>query len=368
MTASRPALRRLLHGLLVSICFAIMVNFVSSALHGRWEHHNESMGKEQAVLVGAPYVLDGRLEYWPEFQGRVLFAVALGAVTKVGVPVNVGYQMLRVLTAVLAFLAVWYLVTGVAGGDEKTAAMAMAALAYTLALQMNHPWEHPSDFLDPLFFTLFVQALLTRRRLLFVLLVAVSSFSRESSVFAGVMWFAVYGVDFARRRLHPREMAFGFVMSVLAYCAVLAVRYMFGGDKALHVKQHTSFYALPGIFRHAFLHPTAVGWPVLLVAMYLLPALWLAANREAIGWKDVQLLLSAGAIFLISNVFSFINELRMLMPATTIVVLVAAIVEARVSGRTRADSGVPDDFAAANGRNAPHRALERPAVPEVRAG
>jgi hypothetical protein len=72
---------------------------------------------------------------------------------------------------------------------------------------------------------------------------------------------------------------------------------------------------------------------MLLVAMYLLPALWLAANRVAIRWLDIQLLLAAGAIFLISNAFSFINELRMLMPATTLVVLVAAIVEARVSGR-----------------------------------
>ena len=317
-------------GILLSGCLTIFANYVSAGLHPRFEHRDEAINKELMILEGRPFVLDGKPAYFPEFQNRVLFALALRSLSSVGIlSVREWYMLLRLIFAFCAFLLFWHVLGTVALAETRTAAAALMLLAVAMAMQFNHGWEHPSDFLDPIFAALALWASLRHRRLAILAVAVLASFSRESSVFAGLIWMGATALG-ASKTLKWRELVFGLGVSALAYASVLGVRFWFGGAEALSRAQTLNIAKFWTVFlAPALRHPTPTVWPVLLTALLLPIVLWITANRRYLTPELTGLLATCVIITLASITLASIDELRILLPVTPVLVYVAAALEAR---------------------------------------
>ena len=335
-------------GLIVSIGCGIQVNFVSSMLHPRFEHRGESVAKELAVVRGESYVIDGVTTYWPEFQNRVAFGLVLTMLDKAGgLTTSQWYQVLRLAFAIAAFASFWLLLWGTRISSPRQAAAACILLAFTFGLHFNHGWEHPSDYLDPIVFSAFLWAVFTRRAGWLAVFAVLGALNRESAVFAGLLWFCVYGVRvgsfgarWPRVRVAPREAAVGIAIMALGYAAVVGFRALFGGDRGTSQMQHSSFYYWGDMIREVLATLAPTSWPILLLTIAAMPLSWIAANRRWVTEADVGLLVGALGIFVISAIFSLLPELRMLIPMSMVLVFVAAVVEGRRTADARAGSGV----------------------------
>lgn len=334
-------------GLVVSVCCGIQANYISQGLHPRFEHRPESVAKELAVVRGESYEIDGRTTYWPEFQNRVAFGLVLTAVDRLGMlRTTQWYILLRFVFAVAAFMAFWVLVWRVAGAGVETAAAACVLLAVVLSLHFNHGWEHPSDFLDPIVFCGFLWAIVRRRLGWLALLAVLAALNRESTVFAGLLWFCAYGVTLHRRdggiprlRVSVRDSIAGVAIMAIGYASVMGFRFLFGGARALSQMQHSSVSYWGGMIRDLLADASPTSWIVLLFAIVALPLTWIAMNRRWLTELDLGLLIGALGIFGISAVFSLLPELRMLIPMSVVLIFVAAAAD----GRRRADANLATD-------------------------
>ncbi len=309
-------------GIVLSFSFAILTAFVSNNLHPRFEHREETIQEQLAILQGQSYVIDGKLIYFPEFQNRVLFPALLTAASLLR-PSALGgiYLILRLLTIFLAFLVFWFLLLLVGSVSPRTAALGLGALAYVLIFTFNHGWEHPTDVLDVIFISLLLALCLRKRRLAVILVTVLASANRESSPFVGVIWLALYGIS-AGRKLNRSEIAFGLGLMVVGVVSVLSIRYLFGGAKAFAPQTMSIF--LMGSFLHDAIAPLSPSsWLVLLVAMILPLAVWIGSNRQRLTGVEKRLLLAGIAIACIAPIFGIIEELRFFIPAAVILIFVA---------------------------------------------
>lgn len=121
---------------------------------------------------------------------------------------------------------------------------------------------------------------------------------------------------------------FGIGLSALAYSLVLAIRYWFGGAQGISQAQTFRLDDLWSLFIKPFLqHPQPFAWPLLLIVMVGIPALWIWKNRRRLIKSHYRLLLCASLIGLCSITLATITELRILIPSITILVFVAVRVE-----------------------------------------
>src|SRR5262245_11865123 len=110
---------------------ALVVCFVSSNLHSRFEHRAEAIAKERAILRGESYEIDGKTSFFPEFQNRVLFASVLATATAWPLlSESQWYLVIRLLFAWTMFFAFLEIV----GRPRET--NGAAALAGSLALSL----------------------------------------------------------------------------------------------------------------------------------------------------------------------------------------------------------------------------------------
>lgn len=325
-------MRLLLAGIVLACSFAVGTTFVSNNLHPRFEHRAETIEQQFAILQGRPYLLDGVRTYFPEFQNRILFPLlfAVTAQSRIG-SISQEYLVLRLLTATLAFLVFWHLLTAVGGVSLRVAAVGMGMLAYVLIFTFNHGWEHPTDYLDVIMASLFVWVCLAHRRLAAVGLALLAAANRESAPFIGVIWFALYGMG-PDRKPQYKEIAFAAGLVVLAYGMVLSIRYALGGTAAL-APQTTAIVWLGDFIGEFIARPSPSGWPVLLVAMVAPLALWLWVDREWMGPTEKRLLLAGVAIALIAPLFGIVKELRFFIPAAVPLIYTACCAERNRSAR-----------------------------------
>jgi hypothetical protein len=347
--------RSLIFGLLLSLACGIEVNFISAQLHPRFEHHLEALGKEQALVRGEHYVINGQDTYWPEFQNRILFAAALQVVSRFDVlSPSQWYGVLRLLFAVSMFVVFWFALTRSVRAPPRLAAASMLLLAFVLGLHFNHGWEHPSDYLDPIFMTGFLWATLERRAGWLFALSILAALNRESAVFGGLIWGCAYGVSVMphapwrnRLRINWRDAFIGGAATVGAYATILGARRALGGSHGTGVLQHTSFSALPGILESAVNRPAPDSWPLLLFAILVAPVMWIATNRRYLGATHRGILAAGGLILIVSSIFSLINELRMLIPLSVLLIYVAVCAETiRQTRRASAGHGGAENSAA----------------------
>jgi hypothetical protein len=135
--------RTLLCGLL-----AITIEFVSANLHGRFNHREESIQHQFAILSGAPHVFEGTKYDEPYFQARIMFPLLLAGASKLGI-LSTGqwYLVLRIFSAFL-MLMVLYRVLLAGSSDESVAISTMAYFSLAMIATFNFGWELSMDFFD----------------------------------------------------------------------------------------------------------------------------------------------------------------------------------------------------------------------------
>lgn len=313
-------------GLLLSFCFAMGNCFVSNSLHPRFQNRQETIAQQFSILEGELCTKPGPPKYFFEFQNRILFAAVLKVATRFSI-LSVGqwYLLLRILSAVLAYFAFWWVLTQVVGVSGLLAAAGQLLLSFSMIFTFNHGWEHPTDFIDLLFFSLFVGAALKKQRVLLAVLMLLASCNRESTVLGGVLWLGLYGVSPAKQwrnwKWNGVEILYGLAVSILSYAAVMAWRVglcgKFKASQALALR-----YLIPSMVDSlASLNPYA--WPIIGTVMFLPAVLWLAANRRFFDDTTRGLLWASFGTALATMVFGLALELRVFIPAVTILTIAA---------------------------------------------
>jgi hypothetical protein len=314
--------RSVLTALLWSLCLAVFTCFVSNNLHPRFQNRAETIEEQLAITRGDSYSIGSKETYFAEFQNRVLFGFALSLAGSMKLlRLSQWYLVLRFLTAFAAFFLFWQLSTKHGKANTTASFAAMGLLAYCMIFTFNHGWEHPTDFLDIAFMTGFLGLTLQNRWGFLALLTLIASFNRESSAFAGVVWFFFHGFS-AKGRPRVKHLIAGCALTLLALATVVSLRYLFGGEKAL-ARQTFGLFWMPEMVRESLKNPLA-GWITLLLAMAAPLALWLGAQWESINPSNRRLVASGIAVAMVSGSFSVMMELRTFLPAVTILLYVAA--------------------------------------------
>jgi hypothetical protein len=305
------------------ICLAVCVCFVSANLNSRFQHRQEAAENQLRILQGLPPQFDGVEQDRPQFQSRVLFPLLLAGAARLGVlSVRQWFLLLRLATAIAAFSAFLLLCIRGEGLPLKTAVAGSGALAYGLIFTFNHGWEHPTDFLDVLLFTGFIWLALRRRRLAFFALALVGTLNHQTSAFAAIVWFCLWGID-QRPRINWRETGYAAALGAASYSLSTVVKVWLGQDK-------TAGYVIDGWrtipqFFDALRHPEPFMWPMLLLAMALPVSVWLFANRIVVSGHIRRLAYAALLIVVVSSPIAFWSELRSVFLAPLVVMTFAAV-------------------------------------------
>lgn len=318
---------------ILSLCLAIFTCFVSNNLNSRFQHRHETIEWQFATVEGRPMIFDGKLEGVPAFQNRVLFPSILSILINIKtLSVSQWFLFLRLFTSWVSFLVFFYLLIYAAKAGYKLAAAGAGLLAYELIFTFNQGWEHPTDFLDVTFISLFLWVALERRRLLLFLFALLAATNRESCVFAGLIWFFLYGIS-EEFKLKPKETLYATFCSFSSYVFSLMIRYAFRGENAEYGQSITAWTGLAKDIKEFITRPSPTSWPVLFLAMFLPVLLWIYGNRRFLSLQNIRLLIISLVIFCISLAFGSISELRVFIPSVIIIVFVAVSAQARAGSK-----------------------------------
>jgi hypothetical protein len=309
--------------LLLHFSLSIIVCFVSNNIQTRLEHRQETVQQQFAILEGHPYLVDGQETDAPQFRSRVLFPALLALASRWEiVPPAAWFVILRIATALVAFLVFSLLLIDVAGASLKLAAAGCGWLALGLVLTFNHSWEHPTDFLDVIFFSLAIWFAVQRKRTLLAAATILGTLNHQTIAFAGVLWACLHGMD-ASRKPRPAEIGFAGLLIVSSRLTSWLVESAIRGSAGWgHVMNG---YETIGQFLHFLAHPYASGWPVLLFALAAPTAVWLALNRRSLDATGWRILLAVGITIGISSVIAFMAELRSVFLAPHVMATFVAV-------------------------------------------
>jgi hypothetical protein len=320
---SRLAPHEWLALLLLHFSLSIIVCFVSNNVQTRLEHRQETVLQQFAILEGHSYLVDGEETDPPQFRSRVLFPAMLALASRWEiVPPAAWFVILRIATAWLAFLVFWLLLVEAAGASLKLAAAGCGWLALGLILTFNHSWEHPTDFLDVLFFSLALWFAVQRKATLLAAATILGSLNHQTIAFAGVLWACLYGMD-ASRKVRPAEIGFAGLLMALSratsWLVETAIRGSAGWGHVMNGRETI------GQFLHFLAHPYASGWPVLLFALVAPTAVWLVVNRQSLDAAGWRILLAVGITIGVSSVIAFMAELRSVFLAPHVMATFVAV-------------------------------------------
>ncbi len=320
---------------LVHASLAILVCFVSNNLLTRFQHRQETVRQQFAILEGHSYLVDGQPADWPPFRSRVLFPALLAMASRWRiVPPEAWFVILRLITAFAAFLIFSLLLLEAAGASWKLAVAGCGWLALGLILTFNHTWEHPTDFPDVIFFSLAIWFALRKRRTALAAAVLVGTLNHQTIAFAGVLWVCLYGLD-AAWRIRPVEIGYGAALMAASRLTSWLVVWAIRGSASWGYVMNG--YETIGQLRQFLAHPYASGWPVLLFALAAPTLVWLSVNRKALSAADKRILAAAAVTIGVSSVVAFMAELRSVFLAPHVMaVFVAVSAEASAGGGTQA--------------------------------
>ena len=324
--------RELLICLLLSTGFGIFVCSASNKILNRQSHRTETVEMERAILRGQPFYMSGRLTYISPWQNRILFPALLELGAHLGVfGVNGWYLLLRLLFSIAMFAAFWLALRTNTQAGFKLAGAGLLLLTYCLVLTFNSPFELTWDFPDAMFTAIFIIASLRRKRLLLLTISIVSAANRETSVFAGIIWFFLYGID-QNRKINWREAGYAALVSICSYITVILLRYASGGTQAIATKPQFLTYRMSYYLLRDFVrHPTPFSWVGLTFCMLMPCVIWIALNQQSLIFIHKRLLGAACTMAAISAVSSAIGDLRIYIPSLVLAIFVAVWAEANHS-------------------------------------
>jgi hypothetical protein len=317
--------------ILMALSLAICTNFVSSAMGDRFVHMRETVQNQRNMLKGQPTLLDGEPKVFPQFYNRLLFPGIFWIVSRAGIfPRDTeSYLFTRFFNALALFLTFLLIVKRAFRADFRIAVIGAGLVMYAYIFTFNHAWEITSDYFDGIFTCLFLLLALERKHALLFAITILASFNRESSVFAGVLWFVLYGVS-RTRRIQWRETLYAAALCISSYAAVIGIRVAvlgprdtFGPDSQAVLGPTWWWKQVAG-----FLHgPTPSSWPVLGFAM-LTPILWwIWINREFMQETQARLLWAAAVIGGITFFFGKMDELRVFIPVLMVLIFTCVWLE-----------------------------------------
>jgi hypothetical protein len=317
--------------ILLALSLAVFTNFVSNNLSSRFSHQAETVESQHRLLAGQPTLIDGEPTIIPQFYNRVLFPALFWMVARLGILRDTqSYLLARLLSALALFLAFLLVVRRAIRPDFRTAMAGAGLLAYVYIFTFNHGWEITSDYFDGVFTCLFILLALERRRGALLAVAILASFNRESSVFAGVIWFALYGVS-RTRSIQWRESFYAASVCVAAYASAIAIRVAILGSRETFGSNGQGVISPAWWWREEVLpflhHPTASGWPVLAFAMVTPIFWWIGINREYMRETQARLFAAGCVIGGITCFFGHSEELRIFIPALTILVFTCVWLE-----------------------------------------
>src|SRR3977135_3186041 len=106
--------------LLLSAALALVTTALSINIGRRLEHRAETVSLQEAILRAAPGTLDGRPIYFPQFQNRILFPMALAATVRAtGFEPGRAYLVLRISSTWLAFWLVLRAAERLSGSTQR---------------------------------------------------------------------------------------------------------------------------------------------------------------------------------------------------------------------------------------------------------
>ena len=334
MTFPRLAPHAWLSLFLLHFSLSIIVCFVSNNVLTRLDHRRETVRQQFAILEGHSYLVDGQEADWPPFRSRVLFPAMLALASRWEiVPPEAWFVILRLATAFVGFLAFSLLLIEVAGASLKLAAAGCGWLALGLILTFNHSWEHPTDFLDVIFFSVALWLAVRKQRASLFAATVLGTLNHQTAAFGGVLWMCLHGLD-SSRRIRPIEIGYaGLLMAssrLTSWLVEKAIRGSAGWDYVVNGYQTIEQ------LRHFLAHPYASGWPVLLFALVAPTVVWLTVNRKTLDAIDRRILVAAAMTIAISSVVAFMAELRsVFLTPHVMATFVAAGAEARASHAAR---------------------------------
>ena len=260
---------------------------------------------------------------YPEFQNRILsplMLVGLRKIFPVGVSDKSVWFAMRVLQAGFAYLALYWMVFRVTGGQLRAlAATALVTFAYAWT-PLSHPWEYTSDFFDILFVALFIGLALAERSIALTFVVIVAATNRESAAFAGIIWVALAVVRYGPWPEEWRRFVPGILYMVLATAIVVALRAWLSAE--YKPKQVIGLWWALREWRW-MLHPDGA-FPLLIGMVVSFAALVRALPRP---WTTDQkgLGLAAAVVLVFSLIFGILGELRVFLPVCVLLAFVAVM-------------------------------------------
>jgi hypothetical protein len=323
----REESRLLLYAL--SIVLGVFVTAASTLMFDRGARRFDVVDTQLRVLKGGSAVFDGNVVYLPTNQNRILVPLVLSSAIGLGLGPLVAYTTVRLLTAVLMFAGVAWILERTVDAGSKVVAATLLVLALALLPSFNYGWEQPSDFPDVLFMTACSACAAFGRRWWTLAVAAIAAANRESAAFAGIIWAAVN----LRRDdggISWRELGTGAAISAVAMSVVLGLRYGFGGFAAVGSDTQTivSLWETIVSLAEAVNQPSLTRWPILAAIMFGPVVFWLLSNRAGVDRRQRGLIAAAAIISVLTLSTGLASELRRHLPAFVVLLYAAVAAEA----------------------------------------
>jgi hypothetical protein len=305
---------KFLRALLVSFALSVILLYVSHTV--TFNHLAESIENQYAAIRGLPFLLNGEPVVIHPFYNRILFPAifvfvknSLSGWTDVQV-----FLLLRFLSFVICFLAIFTAMTHRSDATRSTNACAILALSMIPAFA--HAWVWTSDIFDlTLCFFMFLFVAENKFWLAFAV-ACLTAINRETGAFAALFYICI-GVG--RERWQPLVWR-SLLLGLVPYVGAILVRKWFLGD-LLAVEStgqwYTGFSANFELLLAAIKHPSPVAWPLLLFAMMLLP--WLMfLNREMDPQPRARVILALVGISTVTVAIGTPSEPRTFIPCVSL--------------------------------------------------
>jgi hypothetical protein len=149
-----------------------------------------------------------------------------------------------------------------------------------------------------------------------ICLATIGAANRESAAFVGVIWIVIALRDLDSSRVRRVVQGFALVAATLATTTLLRLIFELPGGR---VGNSVAANDVRAMLKIAAAHPF-LSWAMLLIAMVIGPVVFVAANWSPGTAEGRRLALAGGAIGLVSIVIGAPNELRVAVPAVTVLI------------------------------------------------
>ena len=293
-----------------STCLALFVCFISANFMGRQAHLGEVISQQFSILQREQFTFNGgRVDVW-ELRNRILVPILLAGLSHVILPTH-AFLVIRLATAWLMFFAFFTLMGD--GRRWQPLVLTVGFLLYVLLISFAHDFEHPFDFPDVMFAIVFIWAML--------LAVIVATLNRESSAFAGVIWWCLY------RQRGSKDVLYAAGISAGAYAFALWIRSHFILPGPGPLRNRITLFSIPRILRETDI--TLFAWPMLLLLTAVPVLWWLWDLRETFSWQERRLIIAGVLIMGITLLFGVPWEPRVLLPGWTVFICAGTMAERR---------------------------------------